>query len=248
MIDYGEAYRELRRRVTALVADADADVVVPATPDWTVKDVVAHVTGIVADIASGNLAGVGTEAWTAAQVESRREASLADVLAEWGEIAPGAEAIVGSFGEDAGMAWVSDAGIHEQDLNAALAAPRPEATASARIVLAAALRGLDGRVRDAGLAALAFDLGTEELRVGAGDPGTVVAVDRWELTRALAGRRSEAQVRSWAWLGDPDPYFQGPHGRRGLRPPHHRPRGLITSPYCDIRVRIPISGVAIRPA
>jgi uncharacterized protein (TIGR03083 family) len=207
VIDYGEAYGELRARVTALVAEADPTVAVPGTPEWTVKDVVAHLTGIVADMSAGNLADVGSPAWTAAQVDGRRATSLDGVLTEWNEIAPPAEALAGSFGEEAGLAWLSDAGIHEHDLHAALGAPRPTGTAASRMVLGAALRGVDRRLREADVPAVAFHLDTEELRAGPGGPGAVVAVDPWELTRALSGRRSAGQIRSWAWLGDPEPYL-----------------------------------------
>ena len=62
MTDLATAYRGVRVRVRGLVVEygAEADSVVPATPEWTVHDVVADLGGITADIVSGNLAGAGT--------------------------------------------------------------------------------------------------------------------------------------------------------------------------------------------
>ena len=74
MTDYEAAYRELRERVTELLADrtdAELEQVAPATPAWRVRDVVAHMAGVCDDIMNGNMAGVATDAWTQAQVDKR---------------------------------------------------------------------------------------------------------------------------------------------------------------------------------
>ena len=63
-----DAYRALRERVSELVRAADPtalDAVAPATPEWRVRDVFAHMVGVNSDIVSGTLAGVGTDPWTA---------------------------------------------------------------------------------------------------------------------------------------------------------------------------------------
>ena len=40
------------------------------------------------------------------------------------------------------------------------------------------------------------------------DPDAVIVdVDAYDLFRALAGRRSAAQVRAWSWSADPTPYI-----------------------------------------
>lgn len=77
MGELGDAYHGVRMRVTDLVSAAGDHAVLkiaPATPDWTVKDNLAHLTGITADIVNGNLNEVGTDEWTAAQVDARRGA------------------------------------------------------------------------------------------------------------------------------------------------------------------------------
>ena len=67
-------YEETRDRIVALVRHPAtgtsarvAETVVPACPGWRVRDVIAHVTGIYADIVGGNLQGGATDEWTAAQ-------------------------------------------------------------------------------------------------------------------------------------------------------------------------------------
>ena len=46
--------------------------------------------------------------------------------------------------------------------------------------------------------------------------GASLRVSRFELFRALSGRRSPAQIRAWDWTGEPDPYLSmfAPYGVR----------------------------------
>src|SRR5207245_3870521 len=100
MTDIAAAYADGRARISELVADLDekeATTVVPGCPDWTVKDVVAHVTGICSDILAGNIGGVTTDPWTAAQVDARRPLPVSQIVAEWSELGPQIEAMVPSF-------------------------------------------------------------------------------------------------------------------------------------------------------
>ena len=81
-----EAYRGLRERMTDLLERMDpsqADLAVPATPDWRVRELMAHVVGVTADVAAGRLEGAGTDAWTAVQVEQRQGRSIGELLDEW---------------------------------------------------------------------------------------------------------------------------------------------------------------------
>lgn len=58
---------------------------VPACPEWTIKDVIAHLAGLAADWRAGNLAGYSGDASTARQVAERRDRSIDDLLAEWAD-------------------------------------------------------------------------------------------------------------------------------------------------------------------
>ena len=95
-IDLGATYRAARLRVAALANDELADRPVPATPAWDVHDVVAHLAGVMHDVAAGNMEGAATEPWTAAQVERGRGKTVAGILDEWAAGAAGFEDFLSS--------------------------------------------------------------------------------------------------------------------------------------------------------
>ena len=70
--DYGPRLRRRADRITALVraaTDEQLDAVAPATPEWRVRDVLAHLAGVPTDILAGRMDGVASDPWTAAQVD-----------------------------------------------------------------------------------------------------------------------------------------------------------------------------------
>jgi uncharacterized protein (TIGR03083 family) len=201
--DCAAAYRELRTRVTELVraADSDAfDAIAPATPDWRVRDILAHVAGVNTDIVNGNLRGVASDGWTAAHVATRRDWAVDDILAEWETNAGVVEANAPMLGSAAGQ-WVYDACTHEHDIRNALAVPGARDSDAVAIafewgtdVLA---RGLDGQ----GARGLLVDTGHDRKTIGSREPRTTVRVDQFELIRAMTGRRSVAQMECYDWDG-----------------------------------------------
>ena len=50
MIDTGAVYERTKRAFVVTVTGSDVDHVGPATPAWTVHDVLAHVIGLAADL------------------------------------------------------------------------------------------------------------------------------------------------------------------------------------------------------
>jgi hypothetical protein len=124
--DIAAAYAGCRARISALAAGLDeqqAGARVPACPAWAVKDVVAHLTGICADVLAGNIDGVATDPWTAAQVAARRDTPLARTVAEWSELGPQVEALVPAFPLDAARQMLADIVTHEHDVRGALHEP-----------------------------------------------------------------------------------------------------------------------------
>jgi uncharacterized protein (TIGR03083 family) len=208
-MDWGGIYAETRQRFGQLVREVppdDLSSVVAATPEWTVKDVVAHLTGVCADIQDGRMDGAPGPAWSAFQVEQRRTAPLEDVLDEWERRAPGLEAMISERGPTMGF-LVADVATHEQDVRSALGRTGGRDSDGMDASLQTFVGALDRKLREGGLPALTLVAGTEEWTVGEGAVGATVTADRYELTRALVGRRSRAQVEAFDWTGDPAPYL-----------------------------------------
>lgn len=208
--DLGTAYRDIRRRITELVTAPGVDQTtrVPATPEWTVKDVVAHLTGVCADILAGNLEGVTTEPWTQAQVDARASKSLDECIEEWARASAEIEPIIEIFPGRSGPHFVMDAVTHEHDLRNALGVPGERDSATTTLALEFAVGSwLHHGVKAAGLPPLAVEAGDKRWSAGQGDATTVLRCEPFELMRAVTGRRSIAQIRSMDWSGDPEPYL-----------------------------------------
>src|SRR6478609_7364027 len=89
--DCGAAYETLRQDLIALVRGLDPAErarTVPATPAWTVRDVLAHVTGLTEDLNHGNYDDSDADAWTRHQVERHRDEPLDATIASWDAEAP----------------------------------------------------------------------------------------------------------------------------------------------------------------
>lgn len=208
----GATYAGVRTRLTDVLGAADdavAATVVPACPDWTVHDVIAHLSGACEDILAGNLEGVASPAWTDAQVQRLRGESLASLLDLWGVVGPSVEAITGAFPPAAAAQLVFDATTHEHDVRAALGRPGARDSESVAVGVAFLLHALDGLIRAQGLPTLAVSLdGEAPVVLGDGAPAATLTASRFEVLRGFGGRRSVAQVRALGWEGDPEPYLR----------------------------------------
>jgi uncharacterized protein (TIGR03083 family) len=189
--------------VGELIVGSDAaalDAVAPATPAWTVRDLLAHLVGVTADIVSGNLEGVGTDAWADAQADARRGRSVDELLAEWDEHGPVVEEMAGQFGRAAGQ-LLTDATTHEHDVRGALGARG--ARDSSAITLSFGFVGLSLGEQldqtDHGALVVHHDGRSDTL--GSGDPVATLRIDDFEFVRALTGRRCVEQMAAYDWDG-----------------------------------------------
>jgi uncharacterized protein (TIGR03083 family) len=126
MTNLGSVYGAGRERLTGLVAGLSEEqfqTTVPACPEWTVHDVLAHLSGICDDILAGNIAGAPGDTWTAEQVAKRKDWSTADILAEWNGFGPQIDPIVDFFPGRVSEQFVYDMHTHEQDIRQALDLP-----------------------------------------------------------------------------------------------------------------------------
>ena len=202
-VDYAAVYRGVRLRIVALVDELPKealDRVAPATPEWRVRDIVAHLAGSTADIVSGNLADVASDAWTAAQVDARRNVSIGEVLEEWKQCSAIVEPMIAEFDPLMRAMLLTDAVTHEHDLRGALAAAGERESDA----LVYAFRGLSGAIGgqrgDTGALRILHEAG--EAVTGTGEPTAEVRTSRFEIVRAGVGRRSYEQIAAWAWEGD----------------------------------------------
>jgi uncharacterized protein (TIGR03083 family) len=193
-------YRESRERLSAFVREhPEADSTpVPATPGWTVHDVIAHLTGVAEDLVSGKLKGGPTPEWTAGHVARGAGVPTADLLDRWSELSPAVEPIA-----DTGV-WpvVMDVLSHEHDVRSALG----DTTGRESDVIEVAAKVLLGTLGPA--QPLVIETEQKQIRVGPaeGEP-VILRTTSWEAFRWRLGRRSPAQMAGMDWSDDPEPFL-----------------------------------------
>lgn len=206
-----QVYEASRERMTALAVDLTADqeaLIVPATPLWTVADVYRHLTGLPGDILGGNLEGRGTPAWTAAQVATRAEDTLAEVCAEWAVSAPPFEALIAEQGFALARPCF-DVWTHEQDVLGALGRAGDRADPALPTLVASLLALLrDGWAANPDRPPIEFVVDGASHHYGAGTPELVLRSTGYEFVRTVISRRSRAQLLAADWTGeDPERIF-----------------------------------------
>ena len=202
-MNMGEMYRAGRIGMIELgrsLTDEQAAMRVPACPEWTLKDVYAHLTGVVDDATAGRLDGAATDAWTARQVDARKDKSLTEVLDEWETIAPPFEDFLATNGAIPQL--VIDQWTHEQDIRAALDRPGNRDDARVKFSIEAMDEMRAKRWRHTPIE-LIGDSG--KWKWGEGESQLTLRASDFDLVRVLIGRRSRNQVRAMDWTGDPEP-------------------------------------------
>lgn len=208
--DFAGIDRGTRQGLLALAENLTPDeweTLAPATPEWTVKDLFAHVTGVAADLLAGNLEVVGTDEWTARQVAERAPLSPGEVCDEWASTGPEVEARLAEIGGALSSA-VIDVWHHDQDARNAIGHPANRTGDGLQLALRSG-NAIGPKVEGAGLPTLTITTEGYERIFGNGEPAVSVTGDAYELARAFMGRRSYEQIRGFDWTGDPEPYL--PH-------------------------------------
>lgn len=209
--DLGALYRACRERITDTVLSADPsewNLTVPATPEWTIHDVIAHLRGVVGDAIAGNMEGAPGDVWTAAQIARGANDDTQVLLEDWATEAPVFEGVLtASGGEGMVSSAVFDVHTHELDILGALRRPLTVPDAAGSWMTARLATGLVEVAAAAGLPALRV-VTREGDDIGAADAVAVLTTTRVDLIRARFGRRSRAQVAALDWGGaDPTPYL-----------------------------------------
>ena len=229
MADVADLYEQLRNEISELVAGLEPealDTPVPATPGWTIKDVVTHLTAdatcvITADfpreffVAFAEPSGIVTlNEWTARQSADREGRSLEELLQEWKTSAHEVTAMMREekpWPENTQMfvdrIILTDLAVHHQDILGALGIERARESAPIKMGLSAYAVGMGWRIASAGIPPLRLDVGEKSYIAGDGEPNATVRASRFELFRAMSGRRSPEQIRAYEWDGDAEPYI-----------------------------------------
>ena len=205
-------YRRSRERIVELVSDLDAGAAsrrVAACPDWTVRQLLAHVVGLATEISSGNPPGADSQAWVDSIVEARASSGIADLLDEWAVSAPAFEAIALDMSRLA-VPLSYDLVVHEHDLRHAIgrAGHRDDPGVLTSMWVGALL--LDGDLKKNAAGSLRLRAGGHEWFCGEGETRLALDLDRdastphpvWELLRLTGSRRSHAQLSRYPWDGD----------------------------------------------
>jgi hypothetical protein len=102
---------------------------------------------------------------------------------------------------------VTDVASHAQDVRGALRTPGDRDSLGVSVAFTSYAGGLHLRLAGSGIPALRIAYGAKERVLGDGEPVTTVTAERWELYRAMGGRRSRRQILAYDWKGDPEPYL-----------------------------------------
>jgi uncharacterized protein (TIGR03083 family) len=170
MTDWGALYKEHVADVSALAGDLSDDQLampVPATPAWTVHEVLAHLAGGASDAVTGRMDGAPGPEWTSRHVSERARLPVADLLAE---LQSHQHAVAESVADNPRPALVWNIVVHHADLHEALDRPRMA-------------EPLWQPVLDAMLPRLA--------------PTLVESVPPYEVFRGAFSRRSRRQMQAW---------------------------------------------------
>lgn len=212
-----DTYRRERSELLELgqtLTDEQAAVMTTACPQWSIKDVYAHLAGIATNIVEGNTEGAATEAWANGHVSDRQDRSLREVLNEWQTAGDGVSDAMDSAGDLFPFQLFVDQWTHGWDIRAALgpqAAAEPDLSVYTQF-LSEFEQGMQQNVPQ-GLAPLSLKLGEQTIELGEiGDISSIGTLEMtlFEYARVSMGRRSAAQLRALPWpetVADPQPYI-----------------------------------------
>ena len=133
----------------------------------------------------------------------RSRADVAALLDEWEASAPALEQALLAIDEMRAAQVVFDLSTHEHDLRGALQAPGARDSEGVDVGWTWATTVL-GQLRDGyGEGAVVLTTAEGTTTCGSADATSGVTADRFELFRAMTGRRSAEQVAAYAWTGEP---------------------------------------------
>jgi uncharacterized protein (TIGR03083 family) len=210
MNEHAIAYKQARERFTGLVSDLAPEALnekVPACPDWSVKDLTAHVVGIARDLNRSNVDDPGDDAWTAAQIAEGERKTLEELLDEWAGYSTEIEKAMEFMHPAISGVTTADLIVHEHDLRGAIGEPGARDSSGVSLALFTYTRMLGRRLKEQSAPPLRIMAGGETYDVGDGAPDTSVSGEPFEIFRSLCGRRTKEEIEGLNWEGDPAPFL-----------------------------------------
>jgi uncharacterized protein (TIGR03083 family) len=203
--DVGQAYCELRERVTELCTGLSPEQwerKTPHCPDWTIRETLAHLAGVVDDGINGNLEGVATEPWTAAQIAKRADKTGPEILDEWNTWAPFVEDRATNVG--LGFAqMVFDAVTHEHDLRFALAKPGARDSTALSIGLHFFQVRLPVMAEKVGVLCPQIIVDGAALFANPAPSALCFTGSMFDVVRSMGSRRTLDEIAALNWSADP---------------------------------------------
>lgn len=207
--DVAAIYGTVRRRLLELAPRLTEDqlsTTVPTCPAWTVQDVYAHLTGLAAEVVADVEGHPGSDSATARQVAARAGNSIGEICDEWRRTGPELERILEVEGKRRAIIAI-DAWTHDQDVHNAVGLVSGRTGPGLELTVNSVWR-LKRPIRDSGTAPFRVVTGSRDWVIGDSEPAATVRLDDYELARMVTARRSLAQMRSYDWDGDPEPYLE----------------------------------------
>ena len=199
------AYARTRGRVIELLATAPDDElarIVPACPDWTVHDLLAHVVSIPAALSSGRLPTGPIGDWLSELVAERVEQPARSLSQEWQALDNELEALLSG---PSGLLF-ADLAVHEHDFRGALGRPDHVAL-EVDAMLPRTIAAFKEPLQEAGLAPIEVRAGDRIWRSHDGEAGWTLIVDPWTAVRALNSRRTADELQALPSDGDASAYL-----------------------------------------
>lgn len=185
------------------LSDVDAGTVVPSCPEWTVKDVVAHVAGLVSDVIAAVPPPLGSDENTTRQVDERATMTLGEICNEWQANTEAFSPLLVTDDRRA-RGITADLVVHVHDLAEtidSIAVPSQRATRAAARLYSGLLQQ---RVAEQLGIALTVMLDGQELAPESGDSPLALSGSSTDFLRSITGRRTRAQAEAFFdWTGDP---------------------------------------------
>ncbi len=180
-----------------------AEMIVPSCPEWTVKDVVAHVAGLVSDVIAAVPPPLGSDENTSRQVDERATMTLGEICDEWQANTEAFSPLLVTDDRRA-RGITADLVVHVHDLAEtidSIAVPSQRATRAAARLYSGLLQQ---RVAERLGIALTITLDGQELAPESGDSPLAMSGTSTDFLRSITGRRTRAQAEAFFnWIGDP---------------------------------------------